>query len=328
MKNLPIYMISFLFTILLYADINLYYVKNVVSVQNGSRFNYSIDYEVKSYNFISGEFSDTDVCNACKKPLKLVKAPLDKWVVVIEYKLDAPQTIERKNELLKKLKDNFIITPIKKDSNNDVILSYYEVKKIDKPKLKKEPVLSGVRILQNENTYSPKIIIPPNDNFVLLKAMAIDENNNYFKNNNIKLISSCGKLKIKDSSRFSFTFFKDEQRCSVYAKIGKYMSIVEIIKLNKDGSMPTKFNILYKNNSVDKINIDYYTFKRKGIVLKHDLNEENLKWSISDNKKLRMQIINDGIIVYPKKRAKEYKIELIDVKKGLSDSIEILIKNE
>ncbi len=328
MKNLLIYMISFLFSILLYADINLYYVKNVVSVQNGSRFDYNIDYELKSYNFTSGKFSDIDACNSCKKPLKLVKAPLNKWVAVIEYKLDKQETIEKKNNLLKKLKEDFKIIPIKKDSNNDVILSYYEVKKIDKPKIKKEPVLLGVKILQNENTYSQKIIIPPNDNFVLLKAMAIDENGNYFKNNSIKLTSSCGKLKIKDSSRFSFTFFKNEQKCSIYAKIGKYMDIIEVIKLNKDGTLPTNFNILYKNNSVDKINIDFYTFKTKGIILKNDSTNKKLKWSISNNKVLQMQIIKNGIIIYPKKKSKKYKVELLDIKKGLSDSIEILIKNE
>jgi len=325
MKSLLIYMINILFTVLIYADVNLYYVENVVTVQSGAKFDYNIDYKIKSYNFELNKFSETDICNSCKKPLKLIKAPLEKWVVVIEYKINDEKTVESKNNLLKRLRENFIISPVKKDSNMDVILSYYEVKELEKPV--KAPSISGVKILQNENTYSKKIIIPPNDNFVLLKSVALDENNNYLKNENIKLTSSCGKLKIKDSSRFSFTFFKDEQICSIYAHLGKYIDIVEIIKLNKDGSMPINFNILYKDNNIDKINIDFYTFKKKGIVLNIDSTNKALKWIVR-NDELIMQILKKGIIIYPRKRLKKYNVELIDIKKGLSDNIEILIKDE
>jgi hypothetical protein len=325
MKNLTMYIIiNVLFTISIYGDINLYYVENVVEIQNGKRFDYNIDYKLKSYNFDSEKFSDIDACNSCKKPLKLIKAPLDKWVVVIEYKIDDEESIKNKKELLSKLKEHFDVVPQKKDSNNDVILSYYEIKKIDKPI--KEPIVSGVKILQNDK-YSQKVIIPPNDNFVLLSSKAVDEGGKYFNSNDIKLTSSCGKLKIKDSSRFSFTFFEGEQNCLIYAKIGIYMDFVEVIRLNKDGSMPSSFNILYENNNVDKINIDYLTFKRKGVVLKSNKNDNSFKWSIN-NDNLRMQVLKDGVIVYPKKESKKYKVELLDIKKGLSDSIIILLKDK
>lgn len=105
------------------------------------------------------------------------------------------------------------------------------------------------------------------------------------------------------------------------------MDFVEVIRLNKDGSMPSSFNILYENNNVDKINIDYLTFKRKGVVLKSNKNDNSFKWSIN-NDNLRMQVLKDGVIVYPKKESKKYKVELLDIKKGLSDSIIILLKDK
>jgi hypothetical protein len=41
-----------------------------------------------------------------------------------------------------------------------------------------------------------------------------------------------------------------------------------------------------------------------------------------------MQVLKDGVIVYPKKESKKYKVELLDIKKGLSDSIIILLKDK
>ena len=324
MKNLLIYMINFLFFTVLYANIEVYYVKNVVTIQNGKNFNYIIDFKVKTYKSKSNKFSDVDICTGCKKPIKLVKAPLDKWVVVLDYRIDDNHSKELKNKILEELKENFEMIPIKKDSNNGLILSYYEIKKLKKEVIQK---VEGVKILQSENTYSQKIIIPPNDNFTLLKSMGVDKDGKYFKSNEIKLTSSCGKLKIKDSSRFSFTFFENEKICSIYAKLGKYIDIVEVIKLNKDGSMPSSFNILYKNNNVDTIDIDYYTFKTKGIILKSNQEENSVKWINKDNN-LRLQIIKDGLMIYPKKKYKKYEIELLDIKKGLSDKIIIQMKNE
>jgi len=328
MKNLLIFTINLIFTVVLYADINLYYVKDILEVQNGIKFDYRITYEVKSYNFDTGEFSDTDICNACSKPLKLVKAPINKWVIVIEYNLNDEKSINTKKNLIKKIKEDFLIIPIKKDSNNNNILAYYEVKKKLKSKIKKEKKITGIKILQPGNTESSKILIPPNDNFILLKAMAVDEKGNLFKNNDIKITSSCGKLKIKDSSRFSFTFFDNENRCTIYAKLGKYMAFAEVIKLNKDGSIPSKFNIFYKNNIVDKIDIDYYTFKKRGIVLKHNSKPSSVKWIIN-GKNLKLQILDEKtVIIYPKQRKNKYKIELINLKNSMTKSIEVLIKNE
>jgi len=328
MKNLLLCMISFLFSIVIYSNIDVYYVENVVTVQNGKRFNYSIDYQLKTYNLKENKFSDIDKCSACKSPLKLVKAPLEKWVVVLEYKISDTKSKKLRDDTLEKLKLNFKVSPIKKDSNDGAILAYYHIERLEEVKKIEEPKIKNVIILQAKDTHSPKIIIPPNDNFVLLKSMAVTQDNSYIKSKEIKLTSSCGKLKIKDSSRFSFTFFKNEQICSIYAKLGTYMDIVEVIRLNKDGSMPSSFNILYKKNNVDKINIDYYTFKTKGVILKNDSPEDKqkyLKW-INKKNNLRLQIIKDGIMIYPKKKLKKYSIELVDIKKGVSDKIVILIK--
>ena len=330
MKNLLLCTISFLFSSIIYSNIDVYYVENVVTIQNGKKFDYIIDYKLKTYNLKENKFSDTDICTACKTPLKLVKAPLEKWVLVLEYKISDSKSKELRDSTLEKLRKHFNITPIKKDSNSGNILAYYQVKRLALPKKVEitKPKIKDVKILQANDTHSPKIIIPPNDNFVLLKSMALTQNKTYIKSKEIKLSSSCGKLKIKDSTRFSFTFFKNEQTCSIYAKLGAYMDIVEVIKLNKDGSMPSSFNILYKTESVDKINIDYYTFKTKGIILKSDSPEDNkkyLKW-INKDKNLRLQIIKDGIMLYPKKKLKKYNIELIDIKKGISDKVNILIK--
>jgi len=327
MKNLLIYISFLIFTIIQAAGIDVYYVENVVTIQSGKKFDYSIDFQVKTYDLKNNTFSDIDECTSCKKPLKLIKAPLDKWVVLLEYKIDKPETKEKRDNTISKLKENFKIEQIKKDSNNGSILSYYEIKRLDIPKKEKKYIVKGVKILQAGDTYSKKVIIPPNDNFVLLKSLAVNEADKYFKSNEIKLTSSCGKLKIKDSSRFSFTFYKDENICKIYARIGRYMDIIEVIKLNKDGSMPSNFNILYKNNSVDKINIDYYTFKTKGIILKSNTKDNELKW-INKNNTLSIRIIKDGIMIYPKKELKKYQVELIDIKKGLNDTIIILMKNE
>ncbi len=320
MKTITVFLIMFCSCFLFAQEIKMYHLNNRMSIQKGKKFDYTYDYEVKEFNAKTLKFNEPDFCNGCKNPDFFAFAPENQWFFAISYEMKKKGEEERKDQYVKMLEEYFVVKKINRSVDKKEEHLFFALESIKERKFE----IAKIKIFQKENTYSKYVLIPPNDNFVLLSVSAVDENGNIKENKEIKLSSSCGKLSYTDSSKFRFTFFKSDTQCTIYAKLGTFSDQVEVIQLlNEKGDMPFKFEIIYNHFPIDTINMSYPQFKEKGIELSFvSKGKTEPIWESIDNS-IVFKKEKNTVIAIPQKEQKEYVINLIDKNTKLKDTITI-----